>query len=280
MPNPMASKAPSAGRLVSGGMHPLLDLNRQPVIGHRGASGLAPENTLPAFMMAVEQGADALEFDVRLSSDGVPMVFHDPVLERTTDGSGPIGHQSAARLVELDAGHGFSLDGTSHPWRGRGASIPRLEQVLERFPTTPLLIEIKEVQAARPVLALLHQHAAGPRVLVGSFLDDALIPFRAAGFATSASRRGIALLALRSSIGLAAPQLGDRAYAVPERYKDWWPVPTRRFIGAARRTGCPVHVWTVNDAASAVRLWDRGVSGILTNFPARILAARASPPNP
>jgi glycerophosphoryl diester phosphodiesterase len=255
-------------------MHPLLDFDSHPVIGHRGASGLAPENTLAAFALAVEQGADGIEFDIRLSRDGVPMVFHDPTLERTTNGSGPLRAHSAAELYRLDAGHRFGGDGGSLPWRGRGAGIPRLAEVLEQFPATPLLIELKEVEAAGPVLELLQRHETAPRTLVASFLDGALDAFRASGFRTCASRRGIAQLAVRSLFGLGAPHLQDHAYAVPERYKDRIPVPTARFIGAARRAGCPVHVWTVNDPAHAVALWRRGAAGMISNFPALILAER------
>lgn len=255
-------------------MHPLLDLDSHPVIGHRGASGLAPENTVAAFGLAVEQGADAIELDVRLSVDGVPVVFHDPVLERTTDGTGPLGERTAAELARLDAGYRFPPDGQSFPWRGRGEGVPRLSDVLDHFPTTPLLIELKVAEAAGPVKELLRHYAAESRVVIASFLEEALAPFRDGHFRTSAPRRGIIALALRSRLGFSAPRIPDQAYAVPMRYKNLIPVPTERFIRVARQAGCPVHVWTVNRPADAATLWLRGVSGVITNFPALMIAER------
>src|SRR5687767_10794848 len=97
-------------------MNPLTDLSIRPVIAHRGASGYAPENTLPAFELAIVQGADALELDVRLTADGVPVVIHDPTLERTIGRPARVGDLTADQLLEADAGARFSPD--------RGRSFP------------------------------------------------------------------------------------------------------------------------------------------------------------
>jgi glycerophosphoryl diester phosphodiesterase len=255
-------------------MNPLLDLSAHPVIGHRGASGGAPENTRQALELALAQGADALEFDVHLSSDGTPVLMHDPLLDRTTGASGPLRTRTAAELAALDAGYHWSSDaGASFPWRGRGLGVPSLAEVLEHFPKTPLLIELKAVEAAGPVHRVLQEHEATRRVVLASFLDAALVPFRQAGFATGASKRGNLSLWLRAKLGLGAPAGPDRLYAVPERHRNWV-VPTARFVRAARRAGRPVHVWTVNDPARAVELWRRGVSGIITDFPEVMVAVR------
>lgn len=258
-------------------MLPLLDLALHPVIGHRGASGLAPENTLESFSLALEQGAEALEFDVRLSADGIPVVIHDPTLERTTDRAGAVDRLTAAELREADAGFRFTTDGgTTYPWRGRGARIPTVREVLERFPSTPLLIEIKVTTAARPLHRLLLEHGAADRVVVASFLDEALRSFPAEqGWATSASRSGTFRLWIRAAFGLGAPRAPYRTYTVPEYYKDRIHVATRALIRAARRAGRPVHVWTVNEPSRAARLWAWGASGMITNFPALLLAERA-----
>src|SRR5580765_3256853 len=98
--------------------NPLLDLSARPIIAHRGASGAAPENTLAAFELAVRQGADAFELDVRLTADGVPVVLHDPTLDRTTDRAGPLAALRVADLKGIDAGARFTLDrGESFPFR-------------------------------------------------------------------------------------------------------------------------------------------------------------------
>ena len=91
-------------------MNPLLDLSARPVIAHRGASAYAPENTLAAFELAVTQGADALELDVRLSRDGAPVVLHDHTLDRTTNLAGPVRGRTLAELRQADAGFRFTPD--------------------------------------------------------------------------------------------------------------------------------------------------------------------------
>jgi len=256
-------------------MNPLLDLNAHPIIGHRGACGMAPENTLASLELAVAQGADALEFDLHLSSDGIPVVAHDPSLDRVTAFKGWIRERTAAELAGMDAGYRFTLDGgRSFPWRDRGQGIPALAEVLRRFPAVPLLLELKTVEVAEPARQVLEENDAKPQVVVASFLEAALEPLRKTGFHTGASRRGILALWLRSKVGLGASGPADSVYAVPDRYRERLLVPTASFIRAAREAGRPVHVWTVDDLARAAALWQQGVSGIVTNYPARLLAER------
>jgi glycerophosphoryl diester phosphodiesterase len=256
-------------------MHPLLHPGRHPVVGHRGAAGSAPENTLAALDAAVGEGAEALEFDVRLAADGVPVLLHDPLLDRTTDRTGPVGERTSEELAAADAGYRFSPDGgATFPWRGRGGGVPSLREVLERYPFTPFLLELKTVAAAEPVRRLLVELGAEDRTIVASFLERALLPFREGAIPTAASRRRIASLWLRARLGLPAPRIPDRVYAVPDRYRDRLHVPTVRFIEAARRAGYPVHVWTVDDPARAALLWGSGACGMITNYPRRLLAER------
>lgn len=259
-------------------MNPLLDPESRLVIGHRGASGLAPENTLQSFALALEQGADALEFDVRLTADGIPVVLHDPTLARTCDRREPIATLSAQAIAEADAGFHFSIDGgASWPWRAKSVGIPTVKEVLDRFPETPFLIEVKEVRAAGPLARLIRERGAVGRVVVASFLEEALQPFyQEPEIPTGASRQGIMRLWLSATTGLPAPRSRYKAYAVPDRFRDRIHVPTVRFIRAARRGGCPVHVWTVNDPGRARMLWQRGGAGMITNFPGLMVAERSS----
>src|SRR5882724_9615941 len=90
------------------------------VFGHRGAGGLAPENTLPAFALGLALGADILELDVHASRDGVTVVIHDPTLERTTNGSGAVREQAFYELQRLDGGYRFTRDGHEFPYRDQG----------------------------------------------------------------------------------------------------------------------------------------------------------------
>jgi glycerophosphoryl diester phosphodiesterase len=248
----------------------LLETNARPVIGHRGAAAHAPENTLESFALAVEHGADALEFDVRLAADGVAVVCHDPVLDRTTDRTGPVGALTSAELARVDAGYRFRTDESgSRPFRGRGVRIPTLREVIATFRDTPFLIEIKEAGVQEAVAReLLSSGAVERSVLAGSDWR-ALRAFRAPPFHLGASQRDIA----RLYFGLGTPDPGCRCYAVPDAFHGL-PVPTRRFVRRAHARGATVHVWTVDDPALARTLWDRGANGMVTNRPGEIRSAR------
>jgi glycerophosphoryl diester phosphodiesterase len=255
----------------------LLDLAARPVIGHRGASAYAPENTLPSFAVAAEQGADAVECDVHVTADGVPVVIHDPTLDRTTDLVGAVAATPFARLREADAGARFTADGGRiFPFRGRGVRVPTLAEVLDAVPAAlPLVIEIKTPRAQHAVRDVLLERDAATRCVVASFHDAALDAFRAPPFTRAASRPEVARVLLEATLGLPAPPA--RCHAVMPPLRHWGLlVPTVRFVAAARRRGCPVHVWTVDDAATARLLWRNGVSGIVTNCPDVILRARES----
>ena len=137
-------------------MNPLLDLSARPVIAHRGASAHAPENTLPAFELAVRQGADAFELDVRLTRDGAPVVMHDETLERTTSLIGLVRARTLAELRAADAGCSFTPDGgRTLPFRDRGVRIPTLAEVLWAFPAMPVLVEVKEPEVQEAVRRVL-----------------------------------------------------------------------------------------------------------------------------
>jgi glycerophosphoryl diester phosphodiesterase len=254
--------------------NPLLDLSARPVIAHRGASGAAPENTLAAFELAVRQGADAFELDVRLTGDGVPVVLHDPTLERTTDRAGPLAALRLADLRDIDAGARFSLDGgRTFPFRAADVRIPSLAEVLRGFPEMPVLLEIKEVAAQEAVRTCLIEEHAVERCVLASEHNAALEVFREPPFAVAASGPEVGALFRAVLLRRLPPAVTYRLLSVPVRYRGL-PVPTRRFVAAARRLACPVHVWTVDQGATAQLLWERGVAGILTNFPAPICRAR------
>jgi glycerophosphoryl diester phosphodiesterase len=252
---------------MKGQCNPLLDLSARPVIAHRGASGQAPENTMAAFELAVRQGADAIELDVRLAGDRVPVVLHDPTLDRTTDGRGPLSQLGAGDLERVDAGACFSPDGgRSFPFRGAGVRIPTLAQVLRAFPELPLLVEVKEVAAQERVHEVLGDEKAVGRCVLASEHQAALELFREPPFATAASAAEIGALYRAVLLRRVPLKVPYRCLSVPLRYRGL-PVPTRAFVAAARGLGCPVHVWTVNEPATARTMWARGVAGVVTNYP-------------
>jgi glycerophosphoryl diester phosphodiesterase len=255
-------------------MNPLLDLAAHPVIAHRGSSAEAPENTLPAFEAAVQRGADAVELDVRLTADGAPVVIHDATLDRTTDRSGPVSALTLAELRSADAGSKFTPDGgRTYPHRGQGAQVPTLGEVLWTFPRMPLLVEIKEPEAQDAVRRVLLQEGAAERCVVASEHQEALSVFDEAPFVRGASGAEISALYWATMFRRRAPEAGYRFLSVPQRRRGV-PVPTRAFVAAAQARGCPVHVWTVDSADAARRLWQRGVAGVVTNVPGVIAGVR------
>jgi glycerophosphoryl diester phosphodiesterase len=255
-------------------VNPLLDLLARPVIAHRGASGHAPENTLPAFELAVRQGADALELDVRLTRDGAAVVIHDASLERTTDVAGPVRGRTLAELRATDAGHRYTRDrGRTFPFRGTGVRIPTLAEVLWSFPAVPVLVEVKEPEVQEAVRRVLLEESAADRCVVVSEDVTALEALRQPPFICGASAAEISELYWAALLRRALPRPRYRLLSVPMWHRGL-PVPTRSFVAAARRLGCPVHVWTVNDAATARRLWARGVAGVVTDVPDKIAPTR------
>jgi len=246
------------------------------VIGHRGNRAHAPENTVESLRQAVACGADALEFDLHLSRDGVPVVIHDPTLDRTTDATGPVRARTAAELARVDAGARFTADGgRTFPYRGQGIGVPTLEEALTAHGDQPLIIEMKTLEVARPALAILERHGVTRRVLIGSFIDEALLPFSDAGLPTCGAPLALARLYLPALFGAQPSDLPYASMCIP-RFHRGLPVPVRQYARVMRALGRTVHVWTVNEPRVAQRLWAKGVSGIISDDPAAILAARGS----
>lgn len=251
----------------------LLDPAARLVIGHCGASAHAPENTIPSFERAVAAGADAIEFDVHSSADGEPVVIHDPTLARTTNVFGSIGQLPLAKIQEADAGARFTRDGKSFPFRGRDVRVPTVDEVLARFPTTPMLIELKTARASAALARVVHRHRAEGRCVIGSFDRAALEPFRAPPWHACGSQPEVQRLLAHLLFRLPLGPVRYEALSIPP---DWngIPLPVLGIARAARKRGVAVHIWVVDSPRYARELWDAGVSGIITNDPAAILAAR------
>ncbi len=148
------------------------------VVAHRGASGQAPENTMEAFRLGVEAGADAIELDVHLTADGQLAVIHDESLDRTTDRGGRVADLTMDDLRAADAGARFARpDDAGFPFAGRGLRIPTLPEVLDWLPEgIGLVVEIKARAAADAVVEALRGRPAGKdgRVAVISFDEGAI----------------------------------------------------------------------------------------------------------
>jgi glycerophosphoryl diester phosphodiesterase len=254
-------------------MHPLLDLSARPVVGHRGNAAHAPENTLESFKQAVAIGVDALELDVHQSRDGHVVVIHDSTLDRTTDRSGRIERLTLAEIRAADAGARYTLDkGHSHPYRGQGIRVPTLDEVLEAFPSMPLLIEIKTPQASAATRQAVERHGAAGRCIVAAFDEAAMKPFRGSSIPQGASRRDTAKLLWRAALRIPARRASFHVMCMPPLHRGI-PLPVGGYARILEPVGVPVHVWTIDEVEDAKRLRRRGVRGIITNDPALIIGA-------
>lgn len=234
-------------------------------IGHRGAAGEAPENTMASFELAWRQGVDGIEFDVQLSSDGVPVVFHDARLARTSSGSGWVFEHRASVLRRLDAGSWFNR---RHRLRAReryaGARIPLLAEVLQWLQVRRCrgFVEIKDYRpdAAARVIAEIERAGLWSLVRVVSFDPPSLANVKAL---SSEARVGLdfsgRLLPVRRALALGADTL------LPH-----WAIASRGLIRRAHQVGLQVIPWTVNLPIHMRRKILDGVDGLITNFPARL----------
>jgi glycerophosphoryl diester phosphodiesterase len=245
-----------------------MELRRPLVVAHRGASGEAPENTLPAFELARAQQADAVEFDVRVTSDGHFVVIHDATVDRTTNGRGEVVALTLAEIRALDAGSWFDP-------AFAGTRVPTLAEVLGwAAGVIDLCVEVK-TPFPEPVLADLLQAVAGyprQRLLFASF-DWQLV-------------RRLKLLAPWAQVGLI---WGRRPPADPFEFArrlggaNLHPnvaLVDPSFVEKAHRLGLRVFVWTVDGPDLAIALGKMGVDGIVTDYPAKIRSAllTLSPP--
>ena len=237
---------------------------------------MGPENTLPGFDLGIAAGADGLELDVHLSVDDVPVVHHDPDLDRCTDVTGPLAARTADELSRVDAGFRFGED-AGFPWRGRGVGVPTLSAVLERYRTVPLIIEIKtsSPKAPQAVVDLIRSAGAIGRVCIGSFNFDTLQAVRRIepALATSASRTEGQRALYQSWCGLGVGRVPYRAFQVPEQ-SGRLRVVSPRFIKAAHRANLAFQVWTVNEEADMRRLLNWGVDGLISDRPDEAVRVR------
>ena len=253
----------------------LLDLRARLVIGHRGNRAHTPENTLASLLEAVALGVDAVEFDLRVSRDGVLVVFHDQTLDRTTNDSGPVERRTAAELGRLDAGARFTPDeGLTFPWQGRGATISTFDEVMESLPRElPCIVELKTPAATELLRLAVRRHNIAHRIIVAGFDPAATRPLRGAGFALGASTPDVLGLLWPAFAGRRLVSRAFQALCLPRRWHGI-PVPIAALARTMRGIGGVTHVWTINDPAQALRLWHLGVQGIISDDPGLILAAR------
>lgn len=224
------------------------------VIGHRGASADAPENTLAAFRLAREQGAQGIEFDVRLAADGVPVVIHDPLLDRTTNAEGPVAALSSRELQNVDAGD--------------GEPVPTLDAVFAEMGADFLYnVEIKADPArvracVLAVLASIERYQLHAQICISTFEHTIMQQVQ------MLAPRQIVLGMLRAPHSPPHPDW-FRGEAVHPHFM----LVNEAYLAWASELGCKVNTWTVDSAEVAQLLQQFRVNSIMTNKPAHIIAA-------
>lgn len=225
------------------------------LIGHRGASGTLPENTLAAFALAAEQGAHGIELDVRLAADGAIMVIHDATVDRTTNGTGRVRDLVAAELQELDA--------------GQGQVIPTLDDVFLAFgPSLLYNVELKDFGLTDHGLAI----AVSDRIAAYHLENHVVV----SSFNPLAVRRARRHLPQTTMVGLLwerGPRWLRHLGVGVEADHPHFSLVDEAYIAWARQKQYRIHVWTVDDPIEAERLARLGVHALITNYPQRLREA-------
>jgi glycerophosphoryl diester phosphodiesterase len=227
-------------------------------LGHRGASGSAPENTLAAFALAREFGADGIELDVQFSQDQQLIIIHDDTLDRTTNGHGRADALTLAELKTLDAGRWFNT-------KFADERIPTLQETFELFKGTTfyLNVEIKsdgDTRLADAVVACVQRNDMSEQVILSSF-DQAML-------------RRVRHLAPALRIGFlySKPDALQTLDFAPAALHPHWKLIHAEFVQQAHTRGQQINLWTVNETDDLRRMVVLGVDAIITNYPERLRA--------
>ncbi len=241
-----------------------LDAPKPLAFAHRGGAAHGDENTVLAFERAIDLGFRYVETDVRTTADGVPVVFHDDSLQRVAGQRGKLADLTWQDLAAVRVG-------------GEHA-VPRLDEVLDRWPEIRFNLDVKADAAVDPLIEVIRRTGAADRVLIGSFSPRRVARVRAAfgpRLATALTRDEAVRIRLaslgRSGRRRAVPPVPAVPPAAAAAQVPLWfrviPVVDARFIRCAHARGVDVHVWTVDDPAEINRLLDLGVDGIMTDRP-------------
>ena len=237
------------------------------VVAHRGASARAPENTMEAFRLGVEDGADAIELDVHLTADGQLAVIHDETLDRTTDRTGRVADMTMDQVREADAGATFARpDDSGFPFAGQGLTVPTLPEVLSWLPDdVGLVVEIKARAAADAVVEAVRDHPVrgGERLVVISF-DEATI--ERVRELDPGIRTGY-LLVPTQPIEPALTWATERGHAGVFPWEGDLGIDPLPLMAQARAFGCEIGCYVVNDPGRMQHLAACGLWGFVTDVP-------------
>jgi len=234
--------------------------NRPIILGHRGASAHAPENTMAAFQHAIDCGADGIEFDVKLTRDKEIIIIHDLTVNRTTNGKGKVKELTLEKIRELDAGSHFSE-------KFRGEKIPLLKDVLVKMPPSFIInIELTNYNSmfdglAKKTANLVKDLGKAKQVVFSSFnplnliLTKRILP-----------ETPVALLALPGKAG-ALNRSRAMVKVAPKFINPNYRDVNASFLKKQRDLNRSIITWTVNDVEEIIRLFDLKIDGIISDDP-------------
>jgi glycerophosphoryl diester phosphodiesterase len=251
------------------------------IIGHRGASAVAPENTMAAFREAISAGSDGIEFDVRLTRDGIPVIIHDSSLRRTGGLSQRVADLTWAEIRGVDVGSWFARRQHLEPQTFAGETVPSLEELFELFLSNDLnlYLEMKCDSAAeyRPLAKsccdLIEARGLKERVMIECFQLEALrivkeIDSEIQTVALFESTVTDPSLLLDRSILNKAAEIGASALALHHR------LARKSLVEKAKSAGMHVAVWTVDDPAWVEKARTLEIDALITNDPVTLIQAR------
>lgn len=250
------------------------------IIGHRGASTHAPENTLAALQMALDAGADGVEFDVQLARDEVPVVIHDPNLRRVAGLNAAILDISSAELADIDVGSWFNAE---FPERASASfsreTVPTLDRVLGLLEDASGLVYLElKTDGGDPgplvkrVCETIRSSSVLPRLIVKSFCLNTLEKVRRELPQTATA--ALFEPRVRTVFRRRANLIGMAAGCGANHISLHWLLVNRRLVESANDAQIPITVWTVNDPRWVGKAREMGIRSLITNDPAKFIAAR------
>lgn len=246
-------------------------------IAHRGGANIAPEETMAAFQESADLGVDILEFDVHMTSDNVPVVIHDPTVDRTTNGEGTVNEMSLEEIKQLDAGYNFQDRNGEYSYRGQEVEIPTVEEVFQAFPDYKFLIELKDTNDSElyePMIQemwnIIQEYEMEDQVIIASFDHDINERFQ------EVSNYGVAIGAGEQEVTPYVVWHILRLNGFANVNADALQLPVEQFgidladsnlLNASEERNIDVYYWTINDSETMQELIDKEVDGIMTDNP-------------
>lgn len=249
------------------------------IVGHKGASGVAPENTLAAFQKAIDMGADMIEIDVHYTKDGEVVAFHDETVDRTTNGTGQVHKMTLAELKELDAGSWF---GDHEQYRGE--QIPTLEEALDLIHgKIELVIDIKSKGHlyydgfAKHIVEIINEKGAKDWTVVQAY-DEAYLE---EAFEEDSTIQMKKIMMGEEETHILAFYINAKSFTDHRNMHEFYGTLNPHFTTLSQRRlfrfkarGYKVFTYVVNEREDMIKMLNMGVDGIITDFPDRMLEIR------